>query len=126
MASLFFAMRNNHSRECGEPPAFHNDTSNRYFGYFENPSANNGYSFMTVMPRRVNSAAETQVGQKRFKSMMGKPKRSSSAKMRPDGWRSVGKPQPANGRAGSDVYALSSVNNGGRSLREFGGKRSLA
>ena len=37
MTSPFFAMQNNHSQACGEPPVFRNNDAKRYYGYFENP-----------------------------------------------------------------------------------------
>jgi hypothetical protein len=36
MTTPFFAMRNRHGPDSGEPPVFRDDAPGKYFGYFEN------------------------------------------------------------------------------------------
>ena len=36
MSEPFFAMRNIHGRDAGEPPIIRNDAAGKYYGYFEN------------------------------------------------------------------------------------------
>jgi len=53
MESPFFAMRNNHCNDCGEPPVFRNTDSSRYYGYFENSL---GEQWVFVYDRERNKA----------------------------------------------------------------------
>lgn len=53
MKEPFFIMRNNHVDSCGIPPTITNDTTSKYYGYFENE---HGEQWLFVYDRETKKA----------------------------------------------------------------------